>query len=1588
MASDAIVVGEEWISEHYFTTDATKESFKARVLVRRAEWDALKEQGTPRTRFSTARTSLLNRFATLDGSDESHHTDIRALNADLRALLGYDAIGLSRHTHGPVTFVQASGLEHTPGLAIVDALPAETIEELLAKDADNLVEPFVPGDPSDHADASDKDAVRSVARLLSLLFVHEDYKPAFVLVLAGPHVLVAERERWPEGRYLAVDLQLVAERNDDKRGGEVDRALTCLAADSLAPDAQGDIWWSATLAESVKHTVGVSKDLREGVRLSVEIIANEVVSRRKAQGLEPLPAQEAQPLAKQSLRFLYRILFLLYAEASPELGVLPAGSPEYENGYSLDRLRELVLVELPTQRSRAGTHLYESLGALFRLVDQGHDPSDPEGTEGEYVAGLTFRSLRADLFKPEATAHIDEVGLGNSALQQVLRHLLLSKEQKGRDRGFISYAELGINQLGAVYEGLMSYTGFFAETDLYEVAKDGNAEKGSWVVPVSRAEGIAEKDFVTVEDEHGQPRPVLHPQGTFVFRLAGRERQQSASYYTPEVLTRFVVSQALEELLDQDGSKTTAAEILDLTICEPALGSGAFAIEAVRQLAEQYLARRQEELGETIDPDAYPRELQRVKAYLALHQVYGVDLNATAVELAEISLWLDTMVEGLHAPWFGLHLRRGNSLIGARKAVYSRAQVADKAWLSAAPKPVRASSVEPDETTVERIEGWVPHFLLPAEGWGAAANVGKDIKDLVPDAVAALKKWRRSVQAKPGKKQADALVDLGRRVERLWEITSRRLEIAEDQIRRDIPLWGHPLVEPVETSNEKRGTSVSKPPPQPGRHVTREEIEASLADPDSAYRRLKLVMDAWCALWFWPLTEAVVAPPTLEQWYEALRMILGADTMSARQAKKGDDTLGTSYDWDQLGDLEQNDRVYADAKRIADVLGTHPWLEVCQRVAEQQGFFHWQLEFAPVFDRGGFDLQVGNPPWVRPDDDEDGLLSEADPWWRLAAKPSQAEKRARRVDTLKIPGASGYVVDGTVELVAIRGFLGSETLYPYLVSLRPDLYRSFIEQAWRSRSPIGVTALIHPESHFTEQKAGPLRAGVYRRLRRHWQFINELTLFEVHHLVSYGVHVYGAPLAEPRFLMATSLYHPETVARSMVHDGSGAEPGLKDGDGNWDVKPHRLRVVTVDSEMLATWHSILEDAATPILQTRMIFSVNQTTTSVLKKLASAPRIGSALPIEFCMGWEEFRDRVKGRFALNWGRPDDWIDAILQGPHIHVANPMYKTPNSTMRNNLDWSLIDLDSLDAQAVPITAYKPAQDRNVFEGAFTHWGEGPTRTSSTALYRVAWRAMAANTGERTLIPAVIPPGPTHVHAVFAVGSPRMSARDVLWTLGMAVSLLADMSIRVAPKSGINRTEFERIPSAPREHPLGIELVARAARLTCLVDSYAALWRDASVSPGDVTPWSGGIDYAGRPALDDLPSDWTAVVPLRRASDRRQALVEIDALVALMLDVTADELCTIYRTQFPVLYGYDRNKYVYDVNGREVPTSILQTWRKKGLDESSIEGLTEDERTAVHPGSGIAYVYELPFRTLDREADMRTAYAHFEKVLAERTGT
>ena len=1562
--SDALVVGEDWISEHYVTTDATKESFLARVLERRKEWEALEKPTdpntaptpTPRSRFRSERSRLAELLAALPADDAGSLTAAALeaagqLDALMREILGFTSSEYRLTERDPVTLVRPVGDEGPAPLALLRARPTTTVEDLLVKDAPTLAETWEPVDLADPAAPvlEGSEPVESVSRALSTLMTDE-HGPAFALVLAGQWALVAERERWPEGRWLAVNVQLVVERHEVTRGGEVERALTCLDARSLVPTAEGETWWAATLEDSAAHTVGVSKDLREGVRASIEIIANEVVLRRSARGLEPLTQERAQDLALQSLRYIYRIIFLLYAEASPELGVLPVGAAEYDAGYGLARLRELALRELHEESAQAGTHIYESLERLFRLVDGGHNEQVPAAEEGSFD-GLVFRSMRADLFLPETIGLIDEVGLGNAALLQVLRRLLLTKENTRSERGFVSYAELSINQLGAVYEGLMSYSGSFAAERLWEVAPGGDASKGSWVVPEDVMKDLESKDFVTREDEvTGERRNVTYEKGEFVYRLSGRDRQRSASFYTPEVLTRFTVQQALAELLDQDGRVTSAKEILHLTVCEPALGSGAFAIEAVRQLAEQYLSRRERELDRRVDPEERPRELAKVKAYLALHQVYGVDLNATAVELAEVSLWLDTMVEGLAAPWFGLRLRRGNSLVGARRALYSTSQLKKRAWLSAAPvaEPLsQVAAVLDDADAASRhrmggaldVSGSIHHFLLPAKGWGSAVEVPKQVRDLVDaERLKALKTWRKEITKALSTTQALRMTALARRVEVLWEMTLRRLRVAEAEASRHIDLWGR----------EARTDA--------GSMVSREEIEEYLGNGDSAYRRLRLVMDAWCALWFWPLTTQVT-PPSLDEWLDALEALLGKQV---KDAKGTDGTLVEGSSWAELDGMEEVELGLAGARRVEAVVTEHEWLEVVREVAEAQGFFHWELDFATVFARGGFDLQVGNPPWVRPRTDVDSLLSEGDPWWTLSNKPSVAVKKERMPLTLARPGVLRMVLDGTAEVIVLSELLSDPSVYP-LLGGQPDLYRAFMCQVWEHQNDYGISSLIHMETHFTDAKTPGLRAAVYRHLRRHWQFINELRLFDIQNQKQYGVNVYATE-QNPHFLHAVSLYHPETVMRSLKHDGSGEEPGFRDPlTGFWDLRPHSARIQLVDNLTLQSWQAVTESSDWH--STSMVSTVNSTASHTLATLAHRPRINS-LELRYSRGWDESIDRQKGRFIRSWG-PSSWDDAIIQGSHLYVSTPLYKQPNRTMANQRDWTSTDLEALPTSAQPVTQYKPAGDRDIYDRLYTHWDDSSARDH----YRIAWRNMAPITGERTLAAALIPTGAAHVHTV-ASAAPLDSIHSLIIAQAVASSLLADFMTRSSGRGHIHAHDFNRLFVLSLKHELTSSVALRTLRLNCLTDAYTDLWTEC---------WDESF-LTDAPILeryDERPigQEWTADTPLRRAEDRRNAQAEIDVMVAIMLGVPIDDLCTIYRTQFAVLYDYDHGRgqgaYVYDANGRQLPTPVRQAWEKRKRPTSN-EDMPLSERIHTHPGSGVSYVYDLPFRIRDRESDFR----------------
>ena len=1556
---DSVSNVNDYLSEHWLA-----EVFPNKLKDLGKDWRERDSQGkdTPLKGLAAISGSYLRRLGELPHPSQPDYSEaVSELHRALLRSVGFEPGETILETFQGETpiavplLARFGGTTDTDALHILQAVPAADADSLFSADAELL-------HPLRVAVTRDKtEKLSSVTKAVTQLFV-SDHAPRYLLVVAGGTVLVTDAARWSEGRYLAFDIATALDRRDEKAAGELAHHAGLWSADVLLPNDDGKATLDEFTEDSEKHAVGVSADLREGLRISIEKIANEVLSQRRAAGLpvEGVP-ELPRDLTVQSLRFLYRILFLLFAEARPELGILPVGAPEYGSGYGLDRLREIIQVPL-TGRSADGHHLHDSLDLLFRLVNDGHNAGEEDGD------GLVFEAMRSDLFDPARTPLIDEMRIGNRVLQEVLTLLLLSRpsSNRNRQRGYISYAQLGINQLGAVYEGLMSYSGLIADDEMVEVAKGGNADKGSWLIPSIKSDDYAAEDIVWREDRlTGRKYIIRHSKGSFVFRLSGRDRQRSASYYTPEVLTKTVVKHALAELINDD---TTAAEILEYRICEPALGSGAFVNEAINQLASEYLVRRQNELGERIEPEQYTTELQKVKAYLALHRAYGVDLNETAVELAEVSLWLNVMHRGLRAPWFGLHLRRGNSLIGARRATYDFTSLgkAKKSWLKTPPidRPLSEGPIG---------DGEIHHFLLPAEGWAAVADA-KQAKELEPEAAAALRQWRKEVTKKPDKKQLDRIRALSRRVERLWELALRRLRISEREISRQIEIWGSDMPT-VDTA------------------APRKQVESELLDPEGPYMRLRLAMDMWCAMWFWPLNGSLEnsagdsrpVPPKLDEWITTLEVLLGFDGV-----RKGEENQAMFHEtvdrFDQLSKMDGLERDFYGMQPVWKVVSKHLWLATVREVAEEQGFFHWELDFAQIFQRGGFDLQVGNPPWVRPVWKDGITLAEHDPYFILNEKIPEKVFSSRRREVLKGRNVSAQYLADLTAWAGTAEHLRSPIEHEILSGVQTNLYTNFMVQVWRNARYYGVSGLIHPESHFADPKAGPFRREVYGRLRRHWQFSNHLGLFEEVAAVTYfGVSVYGR-VCPVQFLNASNLVHPSVLEDSIGDISAKEVPGLQYPWGGWDLRPHRSRISTITMQTLATWALLFDPPGTPAMQARLLRPLTSEHLEILATFARQPRRISDLRYEWTRGLEEDKAKADGTIEWRTQYPETWADSILQGPHITVANPFAKEPNEHCRSKSDYTAWDLDSLRGDVIPRTNYQWIDQVGGRAKSAILW-EG---RDSAEFWRITWRYMTQPGLERSFHSSLLPRGPMHINAlrslaIFKKGSCEQDIFTTLIIAGLWSSLPYDYLVKVSGTSNLITDFIEKLP-VPSRDVISEALVVRALRLNCLTEPFGELWNSLISDLSGSDSWTADFARLCSP-LVPATLEWNSATPLRTELERRAALVEIDALAALMLGLSADHLALIFRAQFPVLRKYEYEMY-FDANGRKIAKEhhahgVNQQKDDYKLLQLYLEGEDcGDLLDRYKPFLPDENHDEPWFYKPDREAEMRTAYAEFERRL------
>lgn len=1677
--------------------------------------------------------------------------------------------------------------------------------------------------------------LRTVTDLAAWLLSCAD-APKYAVLLFGSVMVLASQGDFSRGRYLAVNLDTALSRKAEKSAttaGELDVTAWLFGAPSLSAREDGDDDMTRLLMQSREHSEGVTKDLRTGLQEAVRLIANEILDRARSQDVRPEDLQEWLPdvlkergdlprvLTAEALRYLYRILFLLYAEARPELEILPVKGEEYATGYSVARLRELVVREkLPTS-SLGGLHFHESLALLFEKVFSGHPLAhtvrrreELAATTSEHGAsaeraklvaddggeGVRIEALRSKLFDPEsirlvgrhiaypyptladgspAPADLD-LRLRNSVLHKVLRRLTLTEGQGPRGRGgFISYANLSINHLGSVYERLMSYTGFIAETPLYEVAKGGEPKDGSWLIGKEQvdsgryADGPDGTVFVKTgrDSETGEPKAVPYPVGSYVYRLAGRDRETSASYYTPESLTKATVEQTLRFRLDEDGridpklldradkeapellrqSGVTSAKVLKWRVCEPALGSGAFLNEAVNQIAELYLKLAERERGVKIEPDRYQRELQKAKAHIALHNAYGIDLNDTAVELAEVSLWLNTMYPGMRAPWYGFHLHRGNSLVGAVRRVYGSVDLKKGGWLNAReqqrPRAVPMGTPIPGSS--------VHQFLVPALGWGSigekvslrkprkdaedqtvqAVVDGKVAEWLDPDLIERLQKWRsamrrapkggeerksRDMQAEAAKKlerarQADEegqtlfaadlfgvvepeqgmfdgftadpkqltlgaagsgggrglraaknaerqeehdekkqqfaqttrLGRLAQRVEYLWDLVTMRLELSEQEISRSIDVWG------LEESGAE-GQAVRGPV------MDRDAVRQALTAEGTPYWRVKQVMDAWCALWFWPLEQIGLldgsAPDyvedgkdltrspkgsgnrrvplrNLEDWIEFAEAVVG-------RIDVGDDVEDGDGDRDRdrgqvafiqfsgvqgLRELDQKEREL-DAFMTGQSAWTHasslgdyfPWFQVVQRIARERGFFHWELSFAHIFADGGFDVMVGNPPWVRQEWEEDTVLAEIEPSFVLGGDLIAGERDEIRAEILGQSAFRSFYLNELGVVAGISSFLSSADAYPELVGTRPDLYRGFILTAWRAIAERGTAGLIHPSTHLTGGKETELRKAAYRHLRFHADFTNQLRLFTepVGHASHFSVQVYGHP-RDVKFQHMSWLHHPDTLVNSVRHVGKAPLPGVKHG-GKWDLRAHHERIITVDKAKLSTWQLLagnsMEGSEEPA---KLLFPVTAPEGEVITALASWPHRLQKLQPRITPGFNEKTDRTAGIFAWTPGQVRTWKDVILQGPLIGVATPLHRQPPEGGAKSVNgYEPWDHASMANDALPRTNYRRATDEESFLAAQDRWvdhgrlaqlqedpaavaaaeidvlavnanlgGEELKRATETLLravasrpysefLRVAWRRQIASDTERSLYAALIPAGPVHVDLINSMALP--SERMTVLMGGFMASLPVDYFLRATGLNDLRVGEARALPAPTSNHPLAHSLLLRTLRLNSQVSIYAQIWESLYAPVWSKDSWA-AADVWPRDTpevTDGIAPTWSRSTPLRSEFARRAALVEIDALVAVWLGIAVDELVAMYNARFPVLQQYEDNMW-FDATGRR----IAKAHQAHGHDQPPDAW----KQLSAHPdfpegGANVPEGYTGSLYQADRRKELRAAHAEF----------
>lgn len=1095
----------EYYTNHYFTSifqDNAEDTIKKWKKKEKEEeiqlpWKKLRDV---RTQYYNIRDRYLR-----SKNEEVSKPMVQELATQYLKALGYESIN-------SVSEEVADGLNIPIFHEVTKANGAPLLWAFLSVAAerdDDILQGYIFEKSDDDENGASVDVVND--EILAKLFFAGEEAPRFILLFGINQIALIDRNKWNEKRYLQFIMEDIYSRHEESTF----MAMTVLLhKESLCP-TDGAIVLDSLDENSHKHSAGVSDALKYALRESIEILGNEVIydmKTRQGINLEENPV-DASELTLECLRYMYRFLFMLFIEARSELGYAPMKSQTYVKGYSLEGLRDVCdQVKEDSEVLSEGYYIDDTLKKLFHMIYFGY----PENLEKYKKAieiektsmydAFTIEALKAHIFDPEYTKLITKAKLRNCAMLQIVDLMSISRPRNSKERkGRISYSALGINQMGAVYEALLSYRGFIAEEDLYEVKRAGdkfNELDVGYFVKENELENYDEKtERVRYESGEKKGQLRMYEKGTFIYRLAGREREKSASYYTPEVLTKCLVKYALKELLKDK----KADEILRLTVCEPAMGSAAFLNEAINQLAEAYLTKKQEELGETISYDKRFEELQKVKMFIADRNVYGCDLNPVAVELAEVSLWLNTIYKGAYVPWFGTQLVNGNSLIGARRQVYSQSALQAGKWYDKAPRRIMPGEERTKKGQHERTKE-IYHFLLGDPGM--ANYTDKVVKGLEPENIKKIKAWNKKFTSKFDEDELKTVLRLSESIDKLWKLTADERRKIEEATYEPLSVYGH------EESGEGSHKSIREKD-----EIYKKLFKSEKAQNAGPYARLKAAMDYWCALWFWPIDKADLLPSRQEFFFD-MSLILEGDIRAVNVNSSGQMIFKFEEDGSELSYVTEGDQLalefkaqYADLGEVCldNLRERSERLAIANKIANEQRFQHWELEFADVFaENGGFDLILGNPPWINITWEIKNVVSDYYPEVMVKNKTAAEVNDMLLCDYIDDKVCMHSVLKEYVEVSAIQNFSNTSMNFDLLKGMQTDLYKCFIAKSFNLTNERGVVGFVHPDSIYNDPKGERIRTKLIDKLVYHFHFINELKLFhEVDHHMEFSLNVYS-----------------------------------------------------------------------------------------------------------------------------------------------------------------------------------------------------------------------------------------------------------------------------------------------------------------------------------------------------------------------------------------------------------------------------------------------------------------------------------------------